>query len=376
MARGHSSSIASTFSSAPVLINPSSPLAEVNSSIAPNKVRRRPTLRFASPLFFLAIADAVHTTCQATNTSTGLPQPIVAAGISRALILVFVGCTKRWRARGGWIAAGSGASLFLAVWEWCILVLSRNADSKDGKGKVEFSLMLFLVIFAGIGVFEYLVFLFLLRLSPPTHRTHPLALRLPQTHVQEASPFAFQSEDAVMTPGSTRDPRMHRRKVSNVSRLTIRSDWTTEGDSEDIFGMEGEGNDDESSNEAHDNDGRSVLDGYGYDENDGGSEEHDDYDASSISSSSIIDLPPPTSPLALSLPPAFNIASRLDTLGSSPVFGSLVRRTKSARLLGKSWSSNTQMGISREAESSQGGNLSAAPREEHVAEGYGTFHHR
>lgn len=82
-------------------------------------------------------------------------------------------------------------------------------------------------------------------------------------------------------------------------------------------------------------------DDYTSDEQDGFPE--DDDDASSVSSSSIIDLPPPLSPAALSvpaLPASLSISSRLGAIDRSPVIGPLVRRTRSARFLGRSWDSS------------------------------------
>jgi hypothetical protein len=65
-----------------------------------------------------------------------------------------------------------------------------------------------------------------------------------------------------------------------------------------------------------------------------------DYDSfSSISDSSIIDLPPPLSPnriippTSLSIPRALNLAA----LDNSPVLGPLVRRSRSARFLARSF---------------------------------------
>ena len=85
------------------------------------------------------------------------------------------------------------------------------------------------------------------------------------------------------------------------------------------------------------------------DENDGpvgmdeleeeGAEEEEDSDASSISESSIIDLPPPLTLGRIIPPTSLSISTNLNLslTEDSPVLGPLVRRTKSARLLARSW---------------------------------------
>ena len=66
-------------------------------------------------------------------------------------------------------------------------------------------------------------------------------------------------------------------------------------------------------------------------------------DSSSISSSSIIDLPPPLSPSRITTPASLSVNRGIDivsnALDNSPVLGPIVRRTRSARLLGQSWAS-------------------------------------
>lgn len=228
-----------------------------------------------------------------------------------------------------------------------------------------------------------LVFLLLLRLSPSPLRINPLALRFPRSHTQTDMPFGFRTESAILTPGSSRVQRqVHGRNVSNVSRATMRSDWSRcergvdgEGDVfrvKDQF-MEGEaGGDADEDDEDHD-----------------GSDEYEDYtsdgqecfpeddDVSSVSSSSIIDLPPPLSPAALSVPtlrPSLSISSHLGALDTSPVIGPLVRRTRSAKFLGRSWGSSRERGVDGEAELGQAGSSIRRDRcTREIDEGYGTF---
>jgi hypothetical protein len=71
--------------------------------------------------------------------------------------------------------------------------------------------------------------------------------------------------------------------------------------------------------------------------------------ASSISSSSIIDLPPPLDPSRI-IPPSLSINTSLSRMGaaidSSPIVGPLVRRSRSTRFLGggRSWGDRSENG--------------------------------
>lgn len=197
-------------------------------------------------------------------------------------------------------------------------------------------------------------------------------------------PFAFQTESAILTPGSSRVQRqVHGRNVSNVSnvsRATMRSDWSrcergVDG-AEDVFRVKDPFTEGGAGEDA--------------DEDDDGSDEYEDYtsdgqeclpendDVSSVSSSSIIDLPPPLSPAALSVPmlrPSLSISSHLGALDTSPVIGPLVRRTRSAKFLGRSWGSSREREVDGEAELGQAG--SSVRRDQctrEINEGYGTFH--
>jgi hypothetical protein len=88
---------------------------------------------------------------------------------------------------------------------------------------------------------------------------------------------------------------------------------------------------------------------------------------SSISESSIIDLPPALEPNRL-LPPSVSLGTGLSLaaldLESSPVIGPLVRRTRSARF-------DTIRNLGRSASTAGGAGASAGERE--TSTGYGTF---
>jgi hypothetical protein len=94
-------------------------------------------------------------------------------------------------------------------------------------------------------------------------------------------------------------------------------------------------------------------------------DEIDDFDdsISSISESSIIDLPPPLEPNRL-LPPSVSLNSGLSlaALDSSPVIGPLIRRTRSARF--------TSIRILSRSGSGQANGMG---RERELSDGYGTF---
>lgn len=157
----------------------------------------------------------------------------------------------------------------------------------------------------------------LLRLSPPSHRQHPFSLRVPPSAYQSPTAFTYSSLSADLsspTPqpsDSPSNPFLARAQAQAQAQSLFDDDF--ESDS-----------------------------------------------VSSISESSIIDLPPPLEPSRL-LPPSvsLNTGLSLAALDESPVIGPLVRRTRSARFssirnLGRVGSTNLDSG-----------------RE--VSDGYGTF---
>ncbi|WVQ72580.1 hypothetical protein IAR50_002138 [Cryptococcus sp. DSM 104548] len=401
-----SPSIDSTSTYAPVLINPlrTPPTPPFPSQNLP----RRPSLRYAYPLIFLAILDCLHTVHYLLGASaahhTPLPAYITSTAFVRAVLCSAVAVTRRWRTRGGWVGASSGISLTVAVWEGCRTVLAREDDVHGKKATVDRDLAFFLIIFGGLAICEYLLFLLLLRVSPPSHKTHPLALRLPKAHTQSPMPFSFESEQATVTPGSFRDRvRGHVRGESGIS------EWTSEGGGggrreDDVFGVvddyesqDFEGEDyfeqedcvSEESGEyppslstqtlpRHHSQSSQIDSDAGEDDEDG-----EDDSASSISSSSIIDLPPARSPSTLTLalpilPPNFGTGSRLSAAGeggtgrsvSSPNTGPFMR--KRSGFLGRSWGSSRRVGhVDPEACAIGQGESSSG--QDRRASGYGTF---
>ncbi|ODN79806.1 hypothetical protein L202_03705 [Cryptococcus amylolentus CBS 6039] len=404
MARPRSASINSTSTYAPILINPlptpTPPLPSQNSS-------RRPSLRYAYPLVLIALLDCLHIAQYLLGTSAkhhaSLPAYITTAAFARAALCSAVAFTRKWRTRGGWIGASSGISLTVATWEECRRVLVRGDNGHGDETTVDGDLTCFLGIFGGFAVCEYLLFLLLLRISPPPYKTNPLALRLPQTHTQSPMPFGFASERATVTPGSFRDRvRGHVRGESGIS------EWTSEGggggqEEDDVFGGVYNDDSDEEESSLQNEDYFPGLSGERHpsrstythcrhrsssSQTDSGAGEDDEEDAddsaSSISSSSIIDLPPARSPSALTLalpilPPSlgggyrWGAAAGEGSIGrsvSSPNAGPFVR--KRSGFLGRSWGSgrSTGTGASEACAVGQGEIDSGQGR---GTNGYGTF---
>jgi hypothetical protein len=175
-----------------------------------------------------------------------------------------------------------------------------------------------------------LVYLSCLRISPPIHRTHPLAIRYPPSAIQSPSSFAFheQPEDpderffSTSTPRRARYSRTHRRLKSSTEPGPSSSIFTPTNAKGDEYENEITLNSDP------DLDPDADLNEY--------LESDSDVDSlSSISDSSIIDLPAPLSPsrirppTSISMPRALNIAA----LDRSPIVGPLIRRSRSARYL-------------------------------------------
>jgi len=91
---------------------------------------------------------------------------------------------------------------------------------------------------------------------------------------------------------------------------------------------------------------------------------------SSVSESSIIDLPPPQLPARIIPPTSLSLSRGLDVIANagidletSPVIGNLVRRSRSARFLAQSWGSRDSA-------------MSEAVEGDRQGDGYGTFGQR
>ncbi|KAK1920537.1 hypothetical protein DB88DRAFT_503655, partial [Papiliotrema laurentii] len=276
----------SSSSYAPVFINPSRPVEAGPTAVetvphGPARVK----LRYPWPLFLFLFLQ------------WDIDREIIAVCLGRGIVLGLVlGLSRQWRSRGGWVALG------------CVISLEGGKRGDDERGHVP---ILFLAIDsltprrALLGMLEY----YPLSSSssvypPPPHRSHPLALRAPPYALQ--CPTAFPRKPLLGTTSPRPQP----------------------------LGPEG------GEGYAYEND---EYDYEGYDPESG------DYssDTSSVSESSIIDLPPPLSPARIA-PARQCRCHSLDifaAIDGSPVFGAVgavVRRTKSARFLGRSWGSRQE----------------------------------
>ncbi|KAK4683887.1 hypothetical protein P7C73_g6326, partial [Tremellales sp. Uapishka_1] len=298
----HSRTHASSSSYSTLLIT-----ALPTSDTSPNHPISAPRLRYPYPLPLLALLDLAYTVHHAWIHQTPA-YFLVLCAIRSVVSGGIVGCSKRWRSRGGWIGLCSVLTLGIEVWEGCsgllkgeemprlhaVFLINVGAPflnvhikrklSHHRRPASPFSTTyvpidsLFLVLPPLITQSLQLIFLLLLRLSPPTHRSHPFSLRLPRSAIQAPSSFSYQ----------TADPRL----PSSASLGVADEEQGFFTDPEDEGGFTSEDNDPE-----------------------------DEDDESSVSESSIIDLPLPPTP------------SRIDG-------DSLLRRSRSARMLGRSWGSH------------------------------------
>ncbi|KAK8864393.1 hypothetical protein IAR55_001641 [Kwoniella newhampshirensis] len=417
--------------------------------------KRQIRLRHPYPLLILATLDGINTLYHLllSDGTFTLDRSIVIA-LSRAGILLGVGSTRRWRSKGYWAILACGVSLGESVWEVCESVMGdvgpgdKSEDRGGGSGRGDKRFLLVSSLFA---ILEYLLYLLLLRLSPP-HRPAPHSLRLP-SHTHNHTHTRRQSSLSPSTPFSTRvyHPKPHTPTTRNTNRgehgvvtpsqslqaakntRGIHSRHVSSGTTRDstsvsicttVFGTEDgrrprendgdvfslgpdeprggsdveirqEYNEDDHIDDEEDSsyprhrrrdsddhnlhgqahhdrrlDGQDEYQSRSNSESSHGQEQDvlagdyqddisssfssssetdededdDDDDISSISTSSIIDLPPPLSPstipLSLSHPviqTSHSIASHLSTaVAAAPLFGAVVRRSQSARALGRS----------------------------------------
>jgi hypothetical protein len=284
-----------------------------------------------------------------------------------------------------------------------------------------------------------ILFLLLLRLSPAGHRTHPLALRLPPSAIQ--SPTAFSFTEEALPPPSPYGPRRsrgttssgHRRYPSQRTFRSVRSAQlerdgqghghehgpSGSGASDQVYRPDDDGEDEVSAhrgdrlspdlsgsypyetyethedpdhdhNEADDMDPSFSEDDFYHSsfdvdadaadadaDADANSEISASSDASSISESSIIDLPPPLKPNriippSLSMNNGISLAAAAAAIDSSPVLGPLVRRSRSARFLGRSWGDRSD--LSRDGGDGEGEEMEAGRAG--LRREYGTFQQR
>lgn len=140
---GHYST-ASSSSYAPVLIN-RSPDKDLHLPSLPNGGEGEPAglaLRYPYPLPIASLLDLAYTIhhhyvlsslsalspghtlgiaagTAESATSTGAGLLLTAAGCRAVVLVLVVGCSRRWRARGGWVAAVCGISVGVGIWEDC-----------------------------------------------------------------------------------------------------------------------------------------------------------------------------------------------------------------------------------------------------------------
>ncbi|KLT42984.1 hypothetical protein CC85DRAFT_327688 [Cutaneotrichosporon oleaginosum] len=92
------------------------------------------------------------------GASDAPPPAFIALALARVAALLALH-HPRWRQRGGWVLALTGGTLIACVWEVCAGVLSRDGQRREVEG-------LFLIVTASFAISEFLLFLLLLRLSP------------------------------------------------------------------------------------------------------------------------------------------------------------------------------------------------------------------
>lgn len=106
---------------------------------------------------------------------------------------------------------------------------------------------------------------------------------------------------------------------------------------------------------AHSNRSNFTQDAYDPSDDEDNEDEDAISQASSISQSSIIDLPLPMSPNRI-IPPSLSVQSGLTLAmtGAQPILGGIVRRSRSARFLGRSWGSGVVLGSATPTEMGRG----------------------
>ncbi|GMK54347.1 hypothetical protein CspeluHIS016_0109330 [Cutaneotrichosporon spelunceum] len=270
------------------------------------------------------------------------PPAFIALALARVAALLALN-HSRWRQRGGWVLALTGATLILCVWEVCVGVLSGDGDSL-GVERV------FLIVTASFAVSEFLLFLLLLRLSPgrtyvlrpPPRRSpslpltprvtpFPTARRATRERPPLAPLFATPIAAAVLvadaiSPAEVEVARSHgamsnATSITSFGPATIRSprwdggelpspsQWETED--EGYEGYEGY---------------RTNAEYYDVEAGDTGYETDDSDSTSTVSDSSIIDLPPPRPLQPVTLDPG--LAELADAVEAA---AGVVRRSASAR---------------------------------------------
>lgn len=87
------------------------------------------------PLVILALLDIGYAV-SAAREGQHIPAPLVTFTVARAFVLIgIVGCSRRWRFRGGWVGMVCAISIGAAVWEACRGVLMRRVIPPEQEGK-------------------------------------------------------------------------------------------------------------------------------------------------------------------------------------------------------------------------------------------------
>ena len=178
----------------------------------------------------------------------------------------------------------------------------------------------------------------LLRLSPLTHRNNPLSLRLPHSAIQSPTAFPFTSDEheplsVTLSPISAGYQGQHQ----DTTRHTL-------------IGPSSLSNGHVLASSPPSDHGNDNEEGYNPEMVDDDDDDNSD-SISSVSESSIIDLPSPLSPARIVPPTGMSMNGGLNlvaAIDAAPLIGEVVRRTRSARFLGRSWASRTSDGEERE----------------------------
>ena len=125
-----------------ILINPYIASSEPSSSTSalplPSATPPIPfVLRYPYPMPIAGILDLAYTLHHILSTATGEPVAwsSLALAVLRATVLcVVLGCSRRWRSRGGWVGGASGLSIGEVVWEGCQGQLSRSQSLVETGG--------------------------------------------------------------------------------------------------------------------------------------------------------------------------------------------------------------------------------------------------
>lgn len=131
--------VASSSSYAPILINPSGPsFPSSTPSSAPSSARLplEPRIRYPYPLPFFTLIDLAYTFHHDRGRSVSSMSFTLC--IARAVVLgIVLGCSTRWRNRGGWIGAVSGCSIGYAVWSVCEAQLTKGKGTSGAEEPVQ-----------------------------------------------------------------------------------------------------------------------------------------------------------------------------------------------------------------------------------------------